>query len=489
LTSPDPGRPSRSARAPGRSVLLAALFVALLLTAYGQRYDYERDELYFRMLKPAWGYVDQPPLVPLLADLTQLIADQPWALRIPSTLAVVASVFVVAAIARELGGDRLAEGLAAWAFASSAAAMILGHILITSTFDLLVWPLVCLFVMRALLREEGRWWLYAGVVAGLSSYDKLLVVWLLLGIVIGLVVVGPRRVLVSPALLVAGLVCLVLALPNVVYQVAHDWPQFRMGAALADNNAGEVRWFMWVLLLLIIGPVLVPVWVAGLVAILRRPEWRPVRCVVVAFGVVLVLTFVSGAQPHYPTGLLVVLLAAGAVPTAAWMRRSRGRAALVTAAVVVNLVTSAVLGLPVLPLQVLGDTPVPELNLTAQDQVGWRTYVEQIREVARSAGVDVVVTSNYGEAGAVARYAPELQVFSGQNALFDAGPPPAVASDVVFVGGQLPLARRLFRTCRVEADLDNRVGVDNEEQGQPVAVCRGLRASWARSWPALEHLD
>jgi len=470
-------------------VPLAALFVALLLTAYSQRYDYERDELYFRMLKPAWGYVDQPPLVPLLADLTQLLADQPWALRIPSTLAMVASVFVVAAIARELGGDRLAEGLAAWAFASSAAAMILGHILITSTFDLLVWPLVCLFVMRALLREEGRWWLYAGVVAGLSSYDKLLVVWLLLGIVIGLAVVGPRRVLLSPALLVAGPVCLLLALPNVVYQVAHDWPQFRMGAALADNNAGEVRWFMWVLLLLVIGPVLVPVWVAGLVAMLRRPEWRPVRCVVVAFGVVLVLTFVSGAQPHYPTGLLVVLLAAGSVPTAAWMRRSRGRAALVTAAVVVNFVTSAVLGLPVLPVQVLGDTPVPELNLTAQDQVGWRTYVEQIRRVARSAGVDVVVTSNYGEAGAVARYAPELQVFSGQNALFEAGPPPTSATDVVFVGGQLPVARRLFSACRVETGLDNQVGVDNEEQEQPVAVCRGLRSGWARSWPTLEHLD
>jgi 4-amino-4-deoxy-L-arabinose transferase-like glycosyltransferase len=479
----------RSAVGPGRSVVLAAVCVALLLSAFSQGYDYERDELYFRMLSPAWGYVDQPPLVPLLADLTQVIADEPWALRIPSTLAVVASVFVVAAIARELGGDRRSEGLAAWAFGSSAAAMILGHVLLTTTFDLLVWPLVCLFALRALLRDEGRWWLYAGVVAGIASYDKLLVVWLLLGIGIGLLLLGPRRVLITRPLLLGCLVCFVLALPNVVYQVANGWPQLRMGAALADNNAGEVRWFMWVLLLIVIGPTLVPIWVAGLVGILRRPAWRSGRCIVVAFGVVLLLTFVSGAQPHYPTGLLVVLLAAGAVPTAERMRTSRGWTALVAAAVAVNFVASVFLGLPVLPVNVLGDTPVPELNLVAQDQIGWRAYVDQIRRVASSAGVDVVVTSNYGEAGAIARYAEGLNVFSAQNALYASGPPPANATDVVFVGGQLPLAQQLFKSCEVQTELDNRVGVDNEEQGQPVAVCRGLRSSWARSWPVLEHLD
>jgi hypothetical protein len=214
-----------------------------------------------------------------------------------------------------------------------------------------------------------------------------------------------------------------------------------------------------------------------------------VRCLVVAFGVVLLLTFVAGAQPHYPTGLVVVLLAVGAVPTAELMHRSRGWTIVVVAAVGLNFVVSAVIGLPLLPPRVLGDTPVPALNLAAADQIGWRVYVDQIEQVARSAGIDVVVTSNYGEAGAVARYAPDLRVFSGQNALYDEGPPPADVSAVVLVGGQLPVARGLFTSCEVKARLDNGVGVDNEEQGQPVAVCRGLRSTWTESWPTLEHLD
>ncbi|HSV41388.1 MAG TPA: glycosyltransferase family 39 protein [Nocardioidaceae bacterium] len=470
-------------------VLTTAVALGALLTAFSQRYDYHRDELYFRMLEPAWGYVDQPPLAPLLADLTQLLADQPWALRLPSTIAVSLSVIVVTLVTRELGGGRAAQLIAAFAYAGSAAVMIFGHVLLTSTFDLLVWPLVCLFVLRGLLRGEGHWWVYAGLVAGLASYDKLLVVWLLLGIGVGLLTVGPRHVLLSRPVLAACGVCLLLALPNVIYQATHGWPQLEMGAALAENNAGEVRWFMWVLLVLVLGPPLVPIWVAGIVALLRRPEWRPARCLVVAFGVVLLFTFVSGAQPHYPTGLVVVFLAVGAVPAAELVARSRPWRGVLAAGLVLNAGVSALIGLPVLSVATLGETPVPDLSIVAADQVGWRRYVEQIASVTAEVDVQTVVTSNYGEAGAVARYAPELEVYSGQNALYDVGPPPTSVSSVVFVGEQLSTARELFDECVVATRLDNRVGVDNEEQGVPVAVCSGLRQPWSVSWPRLHHLD
>jgi len=477
--------------------LTAAAVVGLVLLGTSQGYGYERDELYFRMLRPAWGYVDQPPLVPWLVRLSTHLADQPWALRLPATLSVAASVLVVTLITRELGGGRLAQILAAWLYAGSAAVSILGHVLVTATLDLLTWPLICLFVARALLRDEDTWWLWAGLVAGLASYDKLLVSWLLLGIAIGLVLVGPRRVLWSPAVLLGAAITFALAMPNLVYQVTHGWPQLDMAAALADNNAADVRAFMWPLMLIILGPPLVPIWIAGIVSLLRRVEWRPVRCFVPAFGVVVLLTFIGGTQPHYPTGLLVVLLAAGMVPTGELVSRSPAWFRVVVLAAAVNALVSMLIGLPLIPVGYVGSTPVPAISLPVADQVGWPQYVNQVARVWSRISPSrrhhaAIITSNYGEAGAIARFGPERQLprpFSGQNSLYDEGPPPRRTTTVVFVGGQLPFARHLFQRCSVEGRLDNHVGVDNEEQGMPVAVCSGPRHPWRILWRRLHHLD
>ena len=104
----------------------------------------------------------------------------------------------------------------------------------------------------------------------------------------------------------------------------------------------------------------------------------------------------------------------------------------------------------------------------------------------------VVITSNYGEAGAVARYGPALGLpapYSGQNDLGTRPGPPEGTRTVVFVGWQLEAVSDLFATCTVSARLDNGVGVDNEEQGAPVAICRDPVMPWSRLWPRLAHLD
>ncbi len=348
-----------------RGVWLVAAAVAVVLTACSPFYGWERDELYFAMLPPAWGYVDQPPLVPLVAhalDASVVLV------RIPATLCAAASVVVLGLLVRELGGDRRAQVFAAVAYAGTSACLNFGHVLLTSTPELVTWPLVTWLVVRAELRDRPRLWLVAGVVAGLAAYVKLLIAVLLVGIVVGLLVVGPRSRLRSPYLLGGGALAVLVTLPNVVYQATHDLPQLRMGAALSDHNAGEVRWFMWVFLVIVLGPPLVWVWGRGLVELWRRPEWRPVRFLVPAFVVVLLFTFVGGSQPHYPTFLLIVLFAAGC---AAGVR-------LAWPWLVLNTAVGAVVSLPLLPLSVLGSTPVPDVNLLAADSVGWARYVEQV---------------------------------------------------------------------------------------------------------------
>jgi 4-amino-4-deoxy-L-arabinose transferase-like glycosyltransferase len=476
-------------------VLSAAAAMAVLLTAFSNRYGYHRDELYFRMLRPAWGYVDQPPLAPLLVRGFSELSDSAWAIRLPATLAAAGSVLLVALVTREVGGGRAAQALAAWGYAFATLPLLMGHALLTSTLDLPVWPAVLLFAIRAQLRRQPRWWLAAGAVVGFSMYNKLLIAVLLAALAAGILLVGPRRLLYSSWVLGSVLLALVLGLPNLIYQASHSWPQFAMGRALADHNGGQTRILMWPMLLVLLGPPLVPIWVAGLVGLLRRPAWWPIRFVAAAFPVLLVLVFIMGSQFYYPFGLLAVLYPIGCVPAAEWLRRGSARRTLVVAGVAVNAVVSLLVALPLLPLSALGNTPVPGINQVARDTVGWPAYAEEVGAVyaalpAADRAHAVIVTSNYGEAGAINRYGRGLPaVYSGQNALYDQGRPPDQATVAIVVGGQYSAVVPLFADCRRSARLDNRVGVDNEEQRRPIGVCRNPLGGWQTAWPKFHHLD
>ncbi|GAA1923700.1 ArnT family glycosyltransferase [Nocardioides marmoribigeumensis] len=462
-----------------RAAWPAALTLAVVLTVLSAGYGWHRDELYFRMLPRAWGYVDQPPFTPWLVRTLAGLVDQPWMVRTAATLAGVVAALLLAGITAALGGDVRAQRVAAWGGAFAGFPVLLGHVSLTSTFD---HPVTLAVVLTALLalRRDPRWWLVAGLLAGLSTYNRLLLPVVVLGLVLGLVAFH-RTALRSVWLWSGAGLGALLAVPNLVWQARHDWPQLAMGRALSDNNATDTRILLPVVLVAAVGPFLVASVLRGV-----RVAWQTTdtRWVVVAAALVVVFTFVSGAQPHYPVTMLCVLFAAGCASGRLARRR----------ALVANAVVSCLIGLPVLPVALLARTPIPAMNVVAADQVGWPAYVEQVAQVWDEAGDPsaVVLTGNYGEAGAVDRLGPALGLppaYSGHNALGLLPPPPEDARTVVVVGHAVRALEGSFDTCRVVRRLDNGVGVDNEEQGVPVSVCRGRTEAWATLWPRLRHLD
>ncbi|MFZ1017144.1 MAG: hypothetical protein WAN39_04645, partial [Candidatus Cybelea sp.] len=76
---------------------LVAVAVALVHVVSAGRYGFFANELYFIVCgrHPAFGYVDQPPLIPLLAAATQFGGNNTWLLRLPAVLAAVALVPLV----------------------------------------------------------------------------------------------------------------------------------------------------------------------------------------------------------------------------------------------------------------------------------------------------------------------------------------------------------------------------------------------------------
>ncbi len=490
-----------------REVAALAAGLVLVLLALAGRYGYHRDELYFRQLSSSlsWGYVDQPPLTPLVARAAlALLGDHVWALRVPAALSAGLLALLLALLARELGGGRTAQLVAA-SGAAGATPLISGHLLLTASLDWPLWVLTAWLVTRALLHDRPRAWLLAGVVAGAALYNKHLVLLLLLGLAAGLLAVGPRSVLRSRwPWLAAGTACLVGA-PNLVYQLAHGLPQLQMAGSLTGAAA---RWVFVPGQLLALGPPAAVVWGAGLVALWCSPRLRPVRALAAAYLVAAALLLLVAGQFYYTTGFLLVLFAVGAVVAEAWLEQVGGaarrlRTVRLRRLLVINAVTSALVALPLLPVTALAASPVPLLNPAVGDQVGWPRYAAQVAAVTDELSPPngpapswwPRTTARPGRCSATVPALGLPPVVSGHNALHGlARPADGTTTAVVLVQGHgqghvsEELLRRSFDGCSVRARLDNGVGVPNEEQGTAVVLCRGPVAPWAELWPEFSYV-
>ncbi|NUR90702.1 MAG: glycosyltransferase family 39 protein [Nonomuraea sp.] len=465
--------------------LIAVVMVAVLLIV-SAGYGYHRDELYFRVLAghPAWGYVDQPPLTPLVAKLElALFGDSVTALRVLPALASATLVVLASLITRELDGGTAAQVLTALGVATGAYPLVAGHMLLTLSFDMPLWAAAILFVVRALRREDPRWWLAAGVVVGVASYNKLLIVMLLVGLFGGLLLVGPRRVLASRWLWAGAAVALVLAVPQVVYQVTHDWPQLKMAAALSEDKGGEFRLLFVPFQFILFGVVAGVVAIFGFVRLWRD---RRVRALAVAYPVTAAATLISGGRYDYTGGLILLLFCAGCVTAATRPRLTGGL-------LLFNGLGNAFVALPLIPVTALASTPIADINETARESVGWPAFAAAVGGVYRALppadqARAVFLVGSYGEYGMLAR-AGLPRVYAGHNQLWEYGPPPENADVAVVLNVNSDTVMAQFDTCEPKATVDNGVGIDNEEQGQQVYLCRGHKQPWSAAWPRWQHFS
>lgn len=482
-----------------RIAVFVGAAVTVLLAAFASGYGYHRDELYFvasgRHLD--WAYVDQGPITPLIARaMTEIAPHSLTVLRLPSAFAAGITVLLTGLLGRELGGSRRAQSLAALCAAVAVIVLFTGHMLSTSTFDLLVWTAVTWLAVRAVRTGDDRLWLVAGVVLGVGLLNKPLPAFLAIGLLVGVALAGPRRLLRNPYVWSGAAIALALWSPWILWQADHGWPQIDVSRSIAAGGSAssEAWWAIVPFQLLLVSPLLAPVWIAGLVKLFRDPALRDVRFVAWAWVVLAGVFMATAGKPYYLAGLLPVLIAAGAVQVQGWLERGRmriRRAALV-AALAVSAVVDPIIALPVLPADGIG--PVIAVNDDVGEMIGWPEFVQTVAAVHRGlpdAERTVILTRNYGEAGAIDRYGPALalpRAYSGHNAYGDWGPPPDVSTAVIAVGlGSREIAAHL-RDCTLAARIDNRAGVENEEQGNAVMVCRGPRRPWSQQWPALRHL-
>jgi len=475
-----------------RPVLAIAAAAAVVHLVVAARYGWHRDEFYYVITgrHPAWGYVDQPPLTPLLARFADELPGGVLPLRVLAIACQVGCVLLGAKLAAEFGGRARAQAIAAGAVATSMAFVAASVLFGTTVTDQLVWAAMFVAVARALRLRTTTAWLAVGLVGGVGLENKDTVVVLLLGVAVGLLV-WHRDVLRIPGpWLAAGLAC-VMAVPNVLWDAAHGWPNLAMAHVLADRTGGPLGSLAQLPLLpLLAGPPLVVLCVLGV----RWLGWGAGRdhrwALAVAATAVVVFT-ASGGKPYYQVPVLIAVFAAGAVHA-----ETTGRSRLRWPAVLVlSGLIAVLLGYPVLPAR--AENALRALNPTVMETYGWPDFVAQVSTAAATmpAGTPIF-TSNYGEAGALTILGGPAglrnPVLSAQNAYSDWGPPDGSPDTVLCVGEfKSPYLHRFWSDVTEIGPITMPDHVRNEETDHHAAIylCQHPHGTWAELWPSLRHYD
>jgi hypothetical protein len=469
------------------------------LMAVSGAYGFHGDEMYFVVAgqHPAFGYVDQPPLTPLLsAASVALFGVSPTAVRLLPAIEMAFIVIVTALIARDLGGSRRAQILASITTAL-AGYLGAGHLDTTTDPDLLAWAIILWLVVKLLAGGDRRLWLVVGLVAGIGLENKDTLLFLGAGLAVGLVLTRHWEVVRSPWAWAAIGIALLMWAPNLAWEAANGWPQLTMAQAIsqyAADNRGQVVPLLW----LFTGPLLFPVSAAGLIWFLRSRAAAAWRAIGIGALVALAIVVISGGKAYYVIGSTPVFIAAGAILLDRWLARGhfRFKAASFATAAALSGALIAYLTLPILPLATYAGTTLPATVPDVANTVGWPQFVSTVEGVVNGLPADerahaVILTNDYSEASPLVLLGTGLPpVYSGHNSFWTWGPPPADLTVVVHVGDWRPADwSRFFVGCQVVATSDNGLGIDNGEQGEPVSVCTGLRAPWSTMWPLLRTIS
>jgi 4-amino-4-deoxy-L-arabinose transferase-like glycosyltransferase len=467
-----------------RSVWVVALVTTAFHLATATIYGYHRDEFYYLASgrRLAWGYVDHPPLTPLLyraAD--RVFGHSELGLRV--TPAVLHGVIVVLAalLARELGGSPRAQLIAALGAAVTPFLLGTGHFLSTVTVEIVFWTAITLALVKLLNGADPRLWIVVGVVVGVGLLDKWTTGFLIIGLVIGLLLTPERSVLWTPWSGVGALVAGAIVAPNLLWQADRGWPQLEFAGTL--RNYGQAVLTAPIQLVLL-GAVSVLLALPGFLWLLRDGSAGRYRALGIAFIVVVVLVMVTGGKPYYASVFAPVLIAAGAVSVT-----MHSSTRFLPAILVVTGVLLAPLATPLLPMSTLGF--VRAINPEEGEMVGWPQLVDQVAHVYREHPGATILTQNYSEAGSIELLGGPRgmsQPISGHNTYWYWGHPQGRSPVTIAVGFTRARLERMFGDVEHVATFHAPGGVHNLENGASIWVCREQRADWSTLWPSLRSV-
>jgi hypothetical protein len=502
----------------GVVVLVAAVKLLVHLVTTGRfGYSYFIDELYYLACARhlAWGFVDMPPLFPaIVAALHAVLGDSLLAVRLLPALAGAALVLMTGWMARDLGGRRFAQGIAALAVLVAPIWLALHSIDTMNALDQLFWTGCAWIVLRIVRDDRPQLWLLFGAVAGVGMLNKHSMAFFAVAVAAAVLLTRERRALRSPWLWLGALLAGIVFLPNLVWVVQHHFPHFEMLANVKregrDVSLNPLQFLAQQVLLM--NPLTLPLWLGGLAWLLFDREGRRYRVLGIAWLGVMAEMLLLDGRPYYPAPAYPMLLAAGGVGLEGWLatplwRRWRAAKPVYAALLALSGAVLAPLFTPLLPPETLirysraiGMSqprienhllgPLPQLMA---DRFGWKEMAEEVARIYRSLppadrARAAIFGQNYGQAGAIDLFGPALGLppaISGHLSYYLWGPRGYTGDVMIVLDDERPTLERLFRSVELAGHVHHPYSMPY--QHFDVFVCRGLRQSLAALWPRIKR--
>lgn len=473
----------------------AAVCVIAIHIATSGTLGFHTDELYYldSGRHPALGYVDFPPVVPLLARVeTQLLGVTPWTLRLLPSLLGGLLVALCGAYVHRLGGSLRLQAIAL--LTGIAAPFLLGSnwVFQTVTFDQVTWMVSLYWFLCLVVDGRPRYWLYLGITLGFGLEVKYTIVGLVVGIGIAVLLTPSLRTQLRTRYpwIGAALAILIWA-PNLAWQVVEGFPTLTYLANHRGSGGGPVVYLIEIGVYFFF---LLPLWLAGMVSLFRN---RQLRAIGIACAVPLLL-FLFVGKSYYAAGTVPIAVAQGLMAISQVERR-RLRSLLeiaVVVACVLEFATFAQLVIPFTPPERLHAAGLDTKNEVFADSVGWADISNQVTGLygdlpASERRNTVVISAYYGVPGA-------LQVYGNPNLV-----PLAVSpqlSDYYWLPNNLAASAALmvdYKPSEVAwmcisptliAHLTVPYQVRGLEQGAPVTFCH-LKAPIPTIWAKLRNFS
>jgi 4-amino-4-deoxy-L-arabinose transferase-like glycosyltransferase len=453
--------------------------------------------------------MDFPPAIALVAEAVRAtLGDSLLAIRLVPALAGTALVVLAALVARELGGGRWAQALAALGVVASPLFLRSANLFQPVVLDQLAW-MVALYALVGLCREDRpRWWLLLGAALGAGLLTKFSAAFVGLAVLLALLATGRRAWLLTTWPWLAALLALAIGSPSLVGQLRLDFPVRGQLADLRQVQLERVTPLDFLAGQLLWGPATL-IGAAGLVGLLVDRRLRAFRVVGWTCVWVFVILMALHGKAYYAGPVYPTLIGAGSV----MLERVRGDRlgpVLRWGGVVALLVTMAVLlpiGVPILPPAAMAGyaraigassalrTNTGEIERLPQDYADMLGWEEQARAVARvyrslpapDRARTVLVAGNYGEAGALDFFGPRYglpAVVSPTGSYWFFGPGTKPGEVVVTIGAGREDLAPLFDSVEAAGRVTSPWSVA-EERDLTIYVARGPHRTLQEVWPSL----